>query len=205
MHASHRESRSVQATTLDHVCALAEQGRILHTLSAGTSAIVWACLPQSGRVYLNPSGRVFAGPLEDFSIRAWLGRIHRADRERFRKTILEAARSAACGEGRFRVRAADGRFHWLAVAAAPWRAADGQIGGIIGTANDVSLTASNGSDRHALRGRLLLAREDERQRIARELHDGVCQRLALLSTNIESLKRATNLPGAVAASLQSLW
>jgi len=36
-----------------------------------------------------------------------------------------------------------------------------------------------------LSGRLLLAQEQERRRIARELHDDICQRLALLTVEVE--------------------
>ncbi len=41
-------------------------------------------------------------------------------------------------------------------------------------------------DLRALSGRLMTAQEDERQRVARELHDDVSQRLALLALKLES-------------------
>lgn len=41
-------------------------------------------------------------------------------------------------------------------------------------------------DLHRLGGRLITAQEDERQRVARELHDDVGQRLALLAIGLES-------------------
>jgi signal transduction histidine kinase len=42
------------------------------------------------------------------------------------------------------------------------------------------------------RGRLLEAQEEERRRIARELHDDICQRLALLSTELAAANRSVN-------------
>jgi signal transduction histidine kinase len=42
------------------------------------------------------------------------------------------------------------------------------------------------------RGRLLEAQEEERRRIARELHDDICQKLALLSTEVAKANRSVN-------------
>jgi signal transduction histidine kinase len=41
-------------------------------------------------------------------------------------------------------------------------------------------------------GRLIEAQEKERSRIARELHDDICQRLALLSMELEQANRNAN-------------
>ena len=41
-------------------------------------------------------------------------------------------------------------------------------------------------------GRLIEAQEKERARIARELHDDICQRLSLLSLELEQANRASN-------------
>jgi two-component system NarL family sensor kinase len=44
-----------------------------------------------------------------------------------------------------------------------------------------------------LTGRLLKVQDQERRRIARELHDGIGQRIALLRMNLDKLVRLTNL------------
>ena len=44
---------------------------------------------------------------------------------------------------------------------------------------------------HDLAGRLIDSQEGERTRIARELHDGVCQELAALSIDVSSLRQRT--------------
>jgi len=41
-------------------------------------------------------------------------------------------------------------------------------------------------------GKLIEAQEEERSRIARELHDDICQRLALLSMELEQANRGSN-------------
>jgi signal transduction histidine kinase len=53
--------------------------------------------------------------------------------------------------------------------------------------NDAALRASDGRARH-LAGRLITAQESERTRIARDLHDGLCQEIAGVSVAISHLK-----------------
>jgi signal transduction histidine kinase len=57
-----------------------------------------------------------------------------------------------------------------------------------------------------LGGRLIRAQEEERSRIARELHDDLSQRLALLSIELEQLSR--KIParqGDLRARIQDAW
>jgi signal transduction histidine kinase len=52
-----------------------------------------------------------------------------------------------------------------------------------------------------LAARLLRAQETERARIARELHDDICQRMLLLTIDLESVARTNDDAGAAAAAL----
>jgi PAS domain S-box-containing protein len=55
-------------------------------------------------------------------------------------------------------------------------------------------------------GRLIEAHEEERIRIARELHDDIGQRLALLTIELEQLKEnSSDFPGRVRRSLDQIW
>ncbi len=56
----------------------------------------------------------------------------------------------------------------------------------------------------SLSGRLLSAQEDERHRIARELHDNLGQQVALLSIEIEQVGLSVRSPAAVARSIRQL-
>ncbi|HEY2907451.1 MAG TPA: ATP-binding protein [Vicinamibacterales bacterium] len=64
-----------------------------------------------------------------------------------------------------------------------------------------SQNALIGSDQRNrdLAGRLLRAQETERSRIARELHDDICQRMLLLTIELESAARTDDGEGATAA------
>lgn len=63
-----------------------------------------------------------------------------------------------------------------------------------------ALRQSHGENR-ALAGRLIAAAEEERRRVARDLHDNVCQQLAFLCITASRLKQSPALAGADEAAL----
>jgi signal transduction histidine kinase len=71
--------------------------------------------------------------------------------------------------------------------------ADSQPDGLVGFAIDLSGVAWTGRSLQALPGRILQLQDDERRRIARELHDTTAQNLAALSMNLTMLAGA--VPG----------
>ena len=67
--------------------------------------------------------------------------------------------------------------------------ADGTFAGYVGAALDIQDRKEAEQSRQELAGRLLRAQEDERARIARELHDDIAQRLALLTLRLRQLEQ----------------
>jgi signal transduction histidine kinase len=59
--------------------------------------------------------------------------------------------------------------------------------------NREAVLRSNHREATILAGRLIAAQESERRRIARDLHDNVGQKLALLYVEIESLRARTRV------------
>ena len=74
---------------------------------------------------------------------------------------------------------------------------DGSFGGFIGSAIDTTDQKLAQQALEKVSGQLIEAQEKERSRIARDLHDDICQRLALLSMEIERANRTSN--GSLAA------
>jgi len=96
---------------------------------------------------------------------------------------------------------ADGTRLWLRWEIRPWGGRDGTPEGVLILAEDITerkrmeeALRSSEQDLRALAASLLTAQADERRRIARDLHDDVTQRLALLSIGIGKLAATNGSP-----------
>jgi signal transduction histidine kinase len=76
--------------------------------------------------------------------------------------------------------------------AAPRTDRNGKFSGFIGSAVDVTDKKLAQQALENVSGKLIEAQEAERSRIARELHDDICQRLAMLSLELEQASEAAN-------------
>jgi len=70
---------------------------------------------------------------------------------------------------------------------------DGTFSGYIGCADDITDQKKAEAAQAEISGRLIRAQEEERARIARELHDDINQKLGLLAIEIQQLHQ--RLPG----------
>jgi signal transduction histidine kinase len=100
----------------------------------------------------------------------------------------------------YRLRRHDGEFRWLFDQGVPRFNADGSFAGYIGSCVDVTGHKLAQEAISNISRRLIEAQEQERTYVARELHDDVNQRIALLAVNLETLKQK---PPASAVELSS--
>jgi len=97
----------------------------------------------------------------------------------------------------------DGTLVEVSLRISPIVDADGRIVGTSGIARDVTERKRAEAALSAMTRKLVEAQEQERARIARELHDDINQRLALLAVELEQLKNERNdLPSEVRVSVQ---
>ena len=87
----------------------------------------------------------------------------------------------------YRLRRHDGEYRWVLDIGVPRFNADNAFSGYIGSAIDVTDHKEAEQALATVSGRLIEAQEEERHRIARELHDDISQRLALLSVELQGL------------------
>jgi PAS domain S-box-containing protein len=87
----------------------------------------------------------------------------------------------------YRMRRHDGEYRWLLDIGVPRFDSNGSFAGYIGSCVDVTDRKMAEEALSSLSGSLIDAQEEERKRIAREIHDDYSQRLALLAIELENL------------------
>ena len=82
----------------------------------------------------------------------------------------------------------DGSHRWVRARGEAHRGSTGQIARLRGTVQDITERKLAEEALSSVNGRLIEAQESERARIARDLHDDIGQRLALLAVTLEQAK-----------------
>src|SRR5438445_1787699 len=95
----------------------------------------------------------------------------------------------------YRLRLHDGEYRWLVDIGVPRLNPDGSFAGYIGSCIDVTDRKLAGEALATMGRKLIEAHEEERTRIARELHDDINQRIALVAVELEQWNQ--HLPESV--------
>jgi PAS domain S-box-containing protein len=131
--------------------------------------------------------KVLGYPVEDwYRTDFWARRLHPEDRDRVIASVNDFLRTRDNYELECRMVAKDGHTVWLHNVVSVSRQ-DGRAKTVRGFSIDISESKEREAALRALSGRLIDAQEEERRRVARELHDDLNQRMALLSIEIEQL------------------
>jgi PAS domain S-box-containing protein len=172
---------------------LRESEKRFRLMADTTPALIWMCDNKGAITYLNDRRIDFTGPrVAGESGDAWVAFVHPDDVQ-----ILQAAKKRALQEQKefsreYRLRRHDGVYRWMLDIAAPRVNGDGSFAGFVGSAADITDQKLAQEALEKVGGRLIEAQEEERSRIARELHDDICQRLALLSMELEQANRGSS-------------
>jgi PAS domain S-box-containing protein len=138
--------------------------------------------------YFNQGWLDFTGrPLEAELGNGWADGVHSADLQSCMESYSEAFERRQRFAMVYRLRRHDGEFRWILDVGVPRFNADGSFAGYIGSGMDVTVHKEAEQALATVSGRLIQAQEEERRRIARELHDDISQRLALLSVELQGL------------------
>jgi PAS domain S-box-containing protein len=136
--------------------------------------------------YVNQPWLEFTGrPLEAELGNGWVEGVHKEDLKRTLETYFQAFDQRQSFEVEYRIRRNDGEYRWILDTGVPRFNTDGSFAGYIGSCLDIT-DRKLAEDALATVGRRLIeAHEEERTWIARELHDDIAQRIALLAVELE--------------------
>jgi PAS domain S-box-containing protein len=188
------------ALALDRAClhdaVHSSEERYRLVTEAGQTA-VWEWDPMADHIVWSGAGLRLFGYLEtdDTDVAWWRARVHPADRERVWSSLQAALNGTeASYQHQYRFRRMDGSYAHCRVLARIERDDDGRPRRILGMMSDV--TALREAEHQRDRLAEALARAEERERVAMDLHDGVVQQLAGAGMMIAAAARGAD-PGAM--------
>ena len=183
--------------------ALRESEARFRVMADSAPVLMWMAGPDQLVTYLNQNWLDFTGqPVEAQLGTGWVNSVHPEDVAMCHQIYTEAFDRRERFEMEYRLRRDDGVYRWIVDIGVPRFSADNSFAGYIGSCIDVTEHRIAEEMLSNLSRRLIDAQEQERRRIARDLHDDINQRLALLGVKIGSLKR--NPPGSREQLLQHL-
>lgn len=133
----------------------------------------------------------------------WMSHLHPDDRERAFADCLKYSQTQDNYDFEYRMIAKDGRIIWFHDLVSVLHQ-DGEPKTICGFLIDITERKQTEEALINLSGRLISAQEEERKRIARELHDDLNQRMALLSIELAQLGQQIQKPRGLRSLVRSL-
>ena len=162
--------------------ALSESEERFRQMADNVREVFWLSDAERTRVfYVSPAYEdIWGRRCRDLASRphAWLETVHPEDRERVWASsllIINSGLPAAC---EYRIVLPDGSVRWIADQGVPVRDETGKVYRLAGVARDVTERKNAEAELKRVQEELLSISEREKQLIAQELHDGLCQHFA---------------------------
>ncbi|HEY0847499.1 MAG TPA: PAS domain S-box protein [Noviherbaspirillum sp.] len=178
---------------------LIESEERFRLMADSAPVLIWIAAPDRRHVWFNKMWLDFTGRvLEDELGHGWTEGIHADDLHSCLQTQASAYQKQEAFSMEYRLRNRDGRYHTMLAHGAPRVSASGLFLGFIGSCTDISerkkveeaLRHSRQMLRHLISYQERV-REDERKRIAREIHDDLGQNLLALRIDVAMLHART--------------
>jgi PAS domain S-box-containing protein len=190
--------------------ALRESEERLTLAFAGAQEGVWDWNLETGAVVYSPRWKKMLGYADDEiepHVSAWERLLHPDDRPRANEVFDSVSRGDRMYEGEFRLRHKAGHYTPVLSRGFPVRREPGgPVVRIVGTHFDLTERKQAEAERARteLLERLVFAQEDERRRIAREMHDQFGEQLTALTRGIGALKEACAGDAALTEQVDTL-
>jgi len=172
---------------------LRESERRFRMLSDAAPVMIWESDLDGLCTHFNRRWLEFTGrPIELELGKGWTVSVHPDDIVQCQTTYYQAFEGRRPFTMEYRLRRHDGEYRWILGSGVP-SIVDGIVAGYVGSAIDVTDQRQAREALAALSRKLMEAQEDERARIARDLHDDLAQRAAALVLQLHNLARALPL------------
>jgi PAS domain S-box-containing protein len=151
-------------------------------------ALIWMSGSDKKCTFFNQGWLNFTGRPIDLELGdGWAEGVHAEDLQRCLDTYTQAFDRREQFRMEYRLRRHDGEYRWVLDIGVPRSDDEGSFVGYIGSCVDLTDRKLAETALASVSRRMIEAQEQERTRIARELHDDVGQRLALFSINLTQL------------------
>jgi PAS domain S-box-containing protein len=183
--------------------ALRESEERFRLVANTAPVLIWMCGPDKLCTYFNQPWLDFTGRKIEAELGyGWAEGVHEEDFKMCLDTYNQAFERREPFKIQYRLRRFDGEYRWILDTGVPRFTGDGSFAGYIGSAIDVTDRKLAEEALAGMGRKLIEAHEEERAWIARELHDDVNQRIALLAIKLEQLKKT--LPDSMLEAAASI-
>ena len=174
--------------------------------------IIFSGRGDGSRDYLSDRFFEYTGAVNESAVGfGWMEFVHPHDREQIKSQWAQCVRSGENYEAEYRIRGKGGEYHWFRARAIPIRGQDSEVVKWYGSCSDIhdskllehsirknTVTLEKVVDERTealrqLSTRLMRLQDEERRRIARELHDSVGQELAAAKMTVDGILREKSL------------
>ena len=191
---------------VEDITPLRESEERFRVVANAAPVMIWMSGLERLCTYFNQPWLAFTGRAIEAELGdGWIQGIHAEDRERCMETYKQAFDRRQPFTMEYKLLRHDGEYRWIRDAGVPRFESDGSFAGYIGSAADVTDRKRVEEAISNLSGRLIEAQEQERRHIARELHDDISQKLAMLSLELQQVAGLlTDSPATLRDRLDSL-
>jgi len=168
--------------------SLRETEERFRTIADSAPVLIWMSGTDTLRTYFNRRWLDFTGrPLKEELGDGWIKGVHPDDVANFLESYTKSFDQHVPFTITYRVKRRDREYRWLIDTGTPRFNPDGSFAGYIGSCIDETDRRAAEEVLRNVSRKLIEAQEKERKRIARELHDDINQRLAMLAIELQQL------------------